>query len=164
MDMEAGKAPAGHVSMRIAKCAVERAESVSYNEFYAIYLREKAAGLISGKEGFRVMEPFDESWLADKWYRVDEIARFPVASVGAERQISTYGHYIFAFNDEYLLLGVPGKNEDDDQPDNGASGFALWHAVKGSAIYGYWLVLVHLKTGKITDFQGEKGPRTIENS
>ena len=147
----------------------------SYNDYYITYVHEMAARHIRNKDSFRRLIPFDETWIADNWRRVDTAnagialavtpsandvstaarrdaelpLQFPVASSGAAVLINRYGHYIFAYNDDYLLLGVPGMHSDEDRPDGGESGFTVWQPVKGSEVYGYWLTAIERETGNI---------------
>ena len=115
-------------------------------------------------------EPYRPVLKADNYNRLDE-PRTERTDSSAKRTDSSVQHTDLSaqrtdspvrksrytdFYDEYLLLGVPGR-KDEPQPDKGASGFTLWHEIKGSAIYGYWLLAIHRKTGKIVDFQGERG-------
>lgn len=131
--------------------SVREKEHRSYNGYYDLYVKEMVQGLISRKDSFVKTEPFDEEWTADRWYRVYDYKDFPIASKGASAGVSAYGHFIFAFNDEYLMLGVPGRNESDEQPDGGASGFTVWQHIKGSEQYGYWLVMIQRNTGIIAE-------------
>lgn len=127
-----------------------------YTDFYEEYLKEMSRRLIGIKDRCRRLDLFEEKWIAEQWYITEDSKMFPVASAEAYDLVERYKNFLFAFNDEYLLLGVPGR-KDEPQPDKGASGFTLWHEIKGSAIYGYWLLAIHRKTGKIVDFQGERG-------
>ena len=122
-----------------------------YNRYYDKYIKERVQELISRKDSFAVTVPFDEMWTAEKWYRVADYEEFPMVSIGARASVAAYGHFIFAFNDEYLVLGVPGLNEAGEQPDGGESGFTVWHHIKGSNQYGYWLVMIQRKEGFITE-------------
>lgn len=124
-------------------------KDLSYNDYYSTYIREMSARLISERRRFREMQMFEETWMADSWRIVEEPGAFPVASIDAEGSITQNGHFIFAYNDEYLLLGVPGTGEKEQQPDGGASGFSLWQPVRGSAMHGYWLTAVRRRTGEI---------------
>ena len=120
-----------------------------YNDYYSTYVREKAARLISERERFKAMRIFEETWMAAAWRVAEDAGVFPVASVDAAERIARGGHFIFAYNDEYLLLGVPGTGGKEHQPDGGASGFTVWQPVRGSQMHGYWLTAVRRKTGEI---------------
>ena len=124
-------------------------EKENFNDYYEQYVVCRTAELIMKREQFAKAELFEAEWMADNWRVADETADFPVASVDSERMIVEHEHFIFAFNDDYLLLGVPGTGGNDSQPDGGASGFTKWHPVKGSAMHGYWLTAIKRKTGEI---------------
>lgn len=142
----------------------------TYNAYYTTFVREMADLHIRQKERCRRTVPFEDEWIADNWRRVDAdslfsmeagegvaadtaaILQIPVASRDAAALIRKYGHYIFAYNDEYLLLGVPGINGDEEQPEGGESGFTVWQPIKGSELYGYWLTAIDRKNGSIVGF------------
>lgn len=132
-------------------------EQRSYNDYYNIYVQQMIDNLIKKKDRFMKTIPFNEVWIADNWRRVSTTSsessethgRLPIASNGAEHQMEKYGHFIFAFNDEYLLLGVPGTHSEEEQPDQGESGFVLWQPIRDSDYYGYWLMRIQRETGLI---------------
>ncbi len=137
----------------------------TYNGYYMFYIKEKVSQLIRSKDRCIEIVPFDENWLGSKWYRVDSKTAesvdgrkggawqmFPAASCGAQQQIEVYGHFIFAYNDEYCFVGVPGTHTKEDHPESGDSGFTLWNRIRDSEKYGYWLMLIRRETGDIVDF------------
>lgn len=147
-------------TQKVEGSSIGDASKSTCNEYYQTYVREMTAELIGYKDGFRKIIPFEEGWIADNWRYVGSGKRetglmpekvFPIASIGAKVQLEKYGHFIFAFNDEYCILGVPGTREEDEHPDGGASGFKLWQPMKGSTIYGYWMVFVQRNSGRITE-------------
>lgn len=121
----------------------------NYNDFYKKVVAEKTARLIAKREACRTIKIFDAEWMAENWMIADDPEDFPVASITASECIKTGGHFLFAFNDEFLLLGLPGSGEKEMQPDGGASGFNVWQPAKGSALHGYWLTAVRRETGEI---------------
>lgn len=121
----------------------------TYNDYYMTYVKEMAARLIARREGFRAVKLFEEEWITDSWRVAENAESFPIASVDAVECIASGGHFVFAFDDNFLLLGVPGRGEKERRPDGGASGFTLWQPVRGSDIHGYWLTAVRRETGEI---------------
>lgn len=130
----------------------------TYNGYYNTYVRQMTDDLVKHKDRFLKTVPFNETWIADNWRRVELVSSgttnvlelFPVVSRTAKQQIDRYGHFIFAFNDEYFLLGIPGTHNEEDQPDQGESGFVLWQPIKDSDYYGYWLMMIQRTNGLIT--------------
>ena len=123
----------------------------TYNGYYDTYVQRMAVKLIEGKDRCAAVHPFEEGWIGGNWRRVDGCGGFPMVSEDAPMLIKKYGHFIFAFNDEYLLLGVPGSRSEEERPDRGASGFTVWQPIKDSEIYGYWLLMIERKTGRIAE-------------
>jgi hypothetical protein len=123
----------------------------NYNHSYSEYIKEKAALLLAGTVANVYISPFDDAWLADNWKRVADVTLLPVASVGAERQIKKYGHFIYGFAGEHFYLAVPGRHTEEEWPDRGQSGFMLWQSIKNSKEYGYWCAVIDWKMGIITE-------------
>lgn len=122
-----------------------------YTLHYREYIKEKSAALIKARNRFTDISPFSGEWLADNWKRVTEVLKLPVASAGAETQTEHYGHFIFTYTEEHLYLGVPGRHVEEDWPDRGKSGFVMWQPIRGSEEYGYWCMVIDIKTGFITE-------------
>lgn len=135
----------------------DRQNQKTYNGYYNVYVKQMTDDLVKRKDDFQKTVPFSETWIADNWRRIalnslgdaKAAGLFPVASLGAADQIEKYGHFIFAFNDEYFLLGIPGTHSEEDQPDRGESGFVLWQPIKDSDYYGYWLMMIQRSDGLI---------------
>ena len=124
-----------------------------YCDYYREYVYASVSELIAAAQSYTEIEPFGRQWLADRWWRCAEIIKLPVASIGARSQIEKYGHFIFAFNDEHFLLGVPGRHNDDEWPDRGRSGFLMWQSIKGSDEFGYWCMVIRRETGSIISIE-----------
>lgn len=126
-----------------------KVQKKTFNSYYLDYLQQSTEVLIA--KGWELAEtmPFEDK---TPWRRNSSVRDFPVASKGAQKQVEKYGHFIFTFDRNNCVLGVPGKQNDVDQPDGGASGFRYWKPIKNSDEYGYWLVQIQRKTGIITEF------------
>lgn len=124
----------------------------SYNESYSEYIKEKSAVLLASKTANKDTSPFDDDWLANDWKRVTDITLLPFASVGAEKQVRKYGHFIYGSAEAYFFLAVPGRHTEEEWPDRGQSGFLLWQSIKNSKEFGYWCAVIDWKMGIITEF------------
>ena len=129
----------------------EKAERRTYNGYYSEYILNKMADLIVESSTQTHISPFNDVWLADNWRRITDTSKLPIASAGAERQIKKYGHFIYGVAEEHFYLGVPGRHNEDEWPDRGRSGFVLWQSIRCSEEYGYWTMVIELKTGIITE-------------
>ena len=129
----------------------ESAPPKQFNDYYKEYIRLKTAELLDTAADFMEILPFDDVWLADRWLRVTDAGKLPVASAGAEEQLRRYGHFIFAHRDNLFLLAVPGKHTEEEWPDRGASGFCMWQPIRKSREYGYWCMVIDRKSGIITE-------------
>lgn len=121
----------------------------NFNTYYSEYILEKTAALADCAAGITLISPFDDVWLADNWRRETDLMKLPIASVGAEKQIIKYGHFIFASAEDNFYVAVPGRHTDEDWPDRGRSGFMLWQSIRGSGEYGYWAIVIDRKTGAV---------------
>ena len=123
----------------------------SYNDSYSEYVKEKSA-LLLASVGSTSTSPFDDAWLANNWKRITDITLLPIASVGAEKQVRKYGHFIYGSAEDHFYLAVPGRHTEEEWPDRGQSGFLLWQPIKNSKEYGYWCAVIDWKMGIITEF------------
>jgi hypothetical protein len=123
-----------------------------YNDSYSEYIKEKSALLLASSAGHQNILPFDDVWLADSWKRVTDETLMPIASVGAEKQVKKYGHFIYGSAGEHFYLAVPGRHVEGEWPDRGQSGFLLWQSIKKSKEYGYWCAVIDWKMGIIIEF------------
>ena len=146
-DTDSSQAPGEHITAADSDPMQKRRE---FNNYYNEYIRQKTSALMAA-DNWPQVKPFEEPWLAEPWMRVTEMEKFPVASAGAQRQISQYGHFIFTAKDSTFYLAVPGRHTDDEWPDRGASGFLMWQPIRNSQEYGYWCMVIDTKTGSITD-------------
>lgn len=126
-------------------------EKKDYNAFYRQYILEKIEELEQQRADFVDISPFDDAWITDNWKRVKNLSCLPIASVGAEKQIKRYGHFIYGATREHFYIGVPGRHNKDEWPDRGVSGFLLWQAIRTCDEYGYWAMVIERKTGIITE-------------
>ena len=93
------------------------------------------------------------------------LGKFPMVSPGAQYMISRYRHFIFGNGEDYYFIGVPGRFLENEQPEQGASGFVLWQPIMGAenyradregasladrqVAYGYWIAAVRKDSGSI---------------
>lgn len=122
-----------------------------YNDYYSEYIIQKTAELLTSGNRHQDTSPFDDEWLVRQWKRVIDVAKLPVASIGAEKQVAKYGHFIYGINDNYFYLGVPGRHIDEEWPEKGKSGFLLWQSIRKTSEYGYWVMVIDCKMGIITE-------------
>jgi hypothetical protein len=155
MDRNWNPGPAWPGAQRISVPSADEMKAVPrrkiYNAYYNEYVRQKVAHLIEAEGCCDDISPFNDQWLAEAWKRVADIEMFPVASIGAEKQIRKYGHFLYGMNGNVLYLAVPGRNNGNEWPDRGRSGFVLWQPIRGSDEYGYWCMVIESKTGVITE-------------
>lgn len=123
----------------------------TYNGYYSEYILYKTAELMAESSAQTNISPFGDVWLVDNWRRITAASKLPIASAGAERQIKKYGHFIYGVAEGHFYLGVPGRHDEEEWPDRGRSGFVMWQSIRGSEEYGYWTMVIELKTGIITE-------------
>lgn len=141
----------------------------TYNDYYADFLKERCSKLLQTAENIDEINPFTEDKTHGQWKKMTGSNGFPIVSSGAQKNISRYGHYLFGHHDELYFFAVPGRFIDEECPENGRSGFALWQPIRGAealdatkedcpletrmAAYGYWILAVRKDTGEIVDIQ-----------
>lgn len=68
--------------------------------------------------------------------------------------IKKYGHFLIGYkcdnkgNMKYIVYGIPGKKDKDEQPYVGKTGFVTWMSNKESDV-GYWLMFYDYKKSMI---------------
>ncbi|PAB58058.1 DUF7922 domain-containing protein [Anaeromicrobium sediminis] len=119
--------------------------------------------------------PFDKNIQNTRWWRIDYDDQtmyrnfLPFYGYVSEEDneesgptcpglINKYEHYIFGIKYEeddtkYYMYGIPGRFMESEQPYEGMTGFVYWHPVeafrKEVNDYGYWILHIDAKTGKI---------------
>lgn len=113
--------------------------------------------------------PFKEDKLKAEWIRVVNLNAFPMVSPQAQHMISRYRHFIFAAEQDFYYIGVPGRYLKQEQPEEGSSGFVLWQPIMGAEVYradredateeerqiayGYWIAGIRKESGDIEDLR-----------
>ena len=149
-----------------------KASTVTYNRYYNQYILECCGGIENKKELYSRTIPFKEDRTGANWIRVVNLGRFPMVSPGSRMLISRYRHFIFGSDTGYYYIGVPGRFLEEEQPDEGRSGFVLWQPIlgaeryradeKGASLknrqvaYGYWIAAINRTTGEIEELSGEE--------
>lgn len=145
--------------------------SREYNGYYNRYVLQCCQAIEEKQDLYDRVIPFKEDRTGAQWRRVVNLGRFPMVSPGAQYRISRYRHFIFGVTDAYYFIGVPGRYLEQEQPDQGESGFTLWQPIMGAegyhadceaatetdrqVAYGYWIAAICRNTGSISD------PRTL---
>ena len=68
--------------------------------------------------------------------------------------IRKYGHFMLGYkcdskgNLKYIVYGVPGKKDKEEQPYLGKTGFVTWMEVEGTDV-GYWLMFYDYKNSTV---------------
>ncbi len=139
----------------------------SFNVFYDQHIIECCQAIEHKKEMYDKTIPFREDRTGADWRRVVNLGKFPVISPGAQYMIARYRHFIFGTDERYYYVGVPGRYLEQEQPDEGKSGFVLWQPIVGAetyhadeedaplssrqVAYGYWIAAIHRESGRIED-------------
>ncbi|MBC6680615.1 hypothetical protein [Zhenpiania hominis] len=147
------------------KIKCQKSGSVTYNQYYNQYILECCGEIENKREMYDRTVPFKEDKTDADWIRVVNLGRFPMVSPGARYMISRYRHFIFGTDFNYYYIGVPGRFLEQEQPDQGRSGFVLWQPILGAegyhadakdaplknrqVAYGYWIAAINRKTGEI---------------
>lgn len=121
-------------------------------------------------EGFEEVEDVCSDVKKCKWYKVSvnnmsdlmntsdynkyTIAYYPMMIYYP--YIKNYGHFLMGYKSDssgkmkYIVYGIPGKKEIEDQPFLGKSGFVTWVSFdKNESDMGYWLMFYDFKNSVI---------------
>lgn len=140
-------------------------QTVSYSGYYNQYVLQCCQAIEERAEIYDRMIPFKMDKTQAQWRRVVNLGKFPMVSPGAQYMISRYRHFIFGNGEDYYFIGVPGRFLENEQPEQGASGFVLWQPIMGAEnyhadregasladrqmAYGYWIAAVRKDSGSI---------------
>lgn len=140
-----------------------------FNDFYNQHILSCCQAIEYKKELYDKTIPFREDRTGADWRRVVNLGKFPVISPGAQYMIARYRHFIFGSDETYYYVGVPGRYLENEQPDEGRSGFVLWQPIVGAesyhadkddaplssrqVAYGYWIAAIHRESGRIEDIR-----------
>lgn len=140
-------------------------QTISYDSYYNRYVLQCCQAIQDRVEMYDRTIPFKEDKTKASWRRVVNLGKFPMVSPGARYMISRYRHFIFGEDENHYLIGVPGRYLQQEQPEQGASGFVLWQPIMGAenyradrenasladrqVAYGYWIAAVNKQTGSI---------------
>ncbi len=146
---------------------IERNRLDNYNNYYNEYLVGALGMLSNKKESYEELLPFEKDKCQATWYKISRMSALPIVSPGAHYLTNKYRHFILGIErfdqnnsdrkgDYYI--GIPGRYMKSEQPEEGRSGFVFWQPLFGARaqaktgyenIYGYWIIKIDAKTGKI---------------
>ncbi len=149
------------------RCGCRKRQRNSFNDFYDQHILKCCQAIEHKKELYDKTIPFREDRTGADWRRVVNLGKFPVISPGAQYMIARYRHFIFGTDETYYYIGVPGRYLENEQPDEGKSGFVLWQPIVGAEVYhadekdaplsdrqvayGYWIAAIRQENGRIED-------------
>lgn len=141
----------------------------TFNEYYNRHILQCCRTIERKKELYSRTIPFKEDRLEAEWWKVVNLSTFPIVSPGAQRMTLRYRHYIFGLTETFYYIGVPGRYLEEEQPEEGSSGFVLWQPIMGAEVYcadregaslenrqiayGYWIAGIRRETGDIEDLR-----------
>lgn len=120
-------------------------------------------------EGFKETSSISRELKRCRWYRI------PAASIEDMRDMTNYNKYTFVYypmtsyynyienychfllgykydkngNVKYIVYGIPGTKDKEEQPYGGRSGFVTWIPQKNKSKLGYWLMFYDFRTGTV---------------
>lgn len=120
-------------------------------------------------EGFKETSNVSKELKRCKWYKV------PAASIQDMNDMTNYNKYTFVYypmtsyynyienyshfllgykydkkgNVKYIVYGIPGTKNKQEQPYGGRSGFVTWVPQKSKNKLGYWLMFYDFRTGTV---------------
>lgn len=146
-----------------------------FNRYYNQYILRCCKAIEQKKELYGRTVPFKEDKLDAEWRRIPNLSAFPLISPDSRSMICRYRHFIFGITETFYYIGVPGRYLEQEQPEEGSSGFVLWQPIRGAEVYcadreeasledrqiayGYWIAGIRRDTGDIEDPRGGAGSR-----
>lgn len=143
-----------------------------YSPFYNDFVLERCIAIARKQRQLADIRPFARDATSAHWKKVLSWADFPILSPGSEAPVTTYGHFLWGWNNTHYFVAVPGRFLPAEQPDGGKSGFAFWQPILGmeqiqqdtslplqqrrEQTYGYWIASISRRTGKIEEFPYKK--------
>ncbi|WP_446899878.1 hypothetical protein ACSVC9_15225 [Clostridium sp. LBM24168] len=144
--------------------------SMEFQKNYRVHGKEAKDNFFEDLiEGFKETSNISKELKRCKWYKV------PARSIQDMQDVTNYNKYTFVYypmtayynyienyyhfligykydknkNVKYIIYGIPGTKNKEEQPYGGRSGFVTWIPQKGKNKLGYWLMFYDFRTGTV---------------
>jgi hypothetical protein len=119
--------------------------------YYPRSILQHCIAIARAADKYQTVAPFKDYSQKFQWKKVTDALTLPILSYGCYKPLSIYGHFLFSYDDSHYLIGIPGMNASEEQPDEGKSGFTSWLPIEGQDTYGYWIATVNRYNGYIEE-------------